>query len=166
MKVAIAVLLTGWLCACGGASGSGQPSAGANDDGVTSPSLTQGADGPDPAVAKERLLFNANMNVPDSARIVSCSETGVRHEGPPGLRTAIVDYEAELEFTADTYFHDEQKAADREKGYGAIEYAIGNGKWRLLTKGHRSALASVARRLVPRAGVEPASPCGQRILSP
>jgi hypothetical protein len=51
------------------------------------------------------------------------------------MLTAIVNYEAELEFTADTYFVADHKAGDRAKVYGEAEYLKEGGNWRLVTMG-------------------------------
>lgn len=59
----------------------------------------------------------------------------LRFEGPPEMQSAIVQYEAELEFTADTYFHTDHKAGDRAPVQGEIEYVNESGNWRLLTMG-------------------------------
>lgn len=120
------------------ACGSGQAPAGDGADAATGdqpPSLKAAGSGPDPAQAQERLLANANMAVPEAARILSYRETGVRYEGPDQMRTAIVTYEAELEFTADTYFHADHKAGERARVYGEIEYLNDGGGWRLVTMG-------------------------------
>jgi hypothetical protein len=126
------------LSACGGA-GDADP-AGAQPDAAGAPgdapsSLATSGRGPDPAQAQERLLANTNMITPDSTRIVSYSETSVRYEGPTEMQTAIVSYEAELEFTADTYFHTDHKAGDRVQVYGEAEYLNEGGNWRLVTMG-------------------------------
>lgn len=131
--MALALLLAG----CGGGSGeSADGAAASNDDAIgdSPPKLKLGG-APDSAAAKERLLFNANLVTPDAARIVSYTETGVQFEGPPEMQSAIVHYEAELEFTADTYFHTEHKAGDRALVQGEIEYLNEGGNWRLLTMG-------------------------------
>ncbi|MBX3702733.1 MAG: hypothetical protein KF822_03045 [Steroidobacteraceae bacterium] len=107
-----------------------QPAAG----GATPPAAAT-ARGPDPAQAQQRLLANANMVTPNAARIVSYHETGVRFEGPPQMQVAIVSYEAELEFIADTYFHVDQKAGDRARVHGEVEYVNEGGGWRLITMG-------------------------------
>ncbi len=131
---ALAALLAG----CGGGSDdarddSAEPAVGATAaSSAASPKLS-GA--PDPAAAKERLLFNANAITPDAARLVAYTETGVDFDGPEGMESAIVRYEAELEFTADTYFLAEHKAGDRVLVQGEIEYLNEGGNWRLLTMG-------------------------------
>jgi len=125
------------LSACGGGSDAGPDATAASKDGATGdtpPTLKLGG-APDSAAAQERLLFNANAAVPDAARIVSYAETGVRFEGPPEMQSAIVRYEAELEFTADTYFLADHKAGDRALVLGEIEYLNEGGTWRLLTMG-------------------------------
>lgn len=134
-RSAVSFATIAWLLgACGGGTDSAtQESASlATDDASASPML-QGS--PDPAAAKERLLANANMAVPDAARLVSYTETGVNFEGPPEMASAIVQYEAELEFTADTYFHADHKAGDRVQVYGEIEYLNEGGDWRLMVMG-------------------------------
>lgn len=130
---AIVVLLAG----CGGESEESSNGAAASSDGAAGdspPKLMLGG-APDSAAAQERLLFNANLAVPDAARLVSYTETGVRFDGPPEMQSAIVQYEAELEFTADTYFHTDHKAGDRALVQGEIEYVNEGGNWRLLTMG-------------------------------
>jgi hypothetical protein len=126
------------LSACGGSQDAGpagaQPGTEAAPAGAPPAPATSG-NGPDPAQAQERLLANANMITPDAARLVSYDETGVRYDGPPEMLTAIVSYEAELEFTADTYFHTDHKAGDRAKVYGEVEYLKEGGNWRLVTMG-------------------------------
>ena len=131
--MALALLLAG----CGGGSEESAEAAAASNDGDAgdSPPKLKLGGAPDSAAAKERLLFNANMAVPDAARIVSYTETGVQFEGPPEMQSAIVQYEAELEFTADTYFHTDHKAGDRALVQGEIEYVNEDGNWRLLTMG-------------------------------
>lgn len=121
------------LAACGGGSGpdTAQPDSG---DGVAgAPAASTTGSGPDPALAQERLLANANMVVPNAVRLVSYRETAVRYDGPPEMQGAIVSYEAELEFTADTYFLTDHKAGDRARVYGEIEYINEGGNWRLMT---------------------------------
>lgn len=120
--MALAAAFALLLGACGGGQDAG-------------PVAAAPARGPDPAMAQERLLANANMVTPDAARIVSYCETGVRYEGPPEMQAAIVSYEAELEFTADTYFHTDHKAGDRAQVYGEVEYLKEGGNWRILTMG-------------------------------
>lgn len=128
---ALALLLAG----CGGGSAESANAAAASNDGAAgdSPPTLKLGGAPDSTAARERLLFNANLAVPDAARLVSYTETGVRFEGPPELQSAIVHYEAELEFTADTYFHTDHKAGDRALVQGEIEYLNEGGNWRLLT---------------------------------
>jgi hypothetical protein len=126
------------LGACGGGQDGGPDAAGPAATGAAvdeQPAAAAPARGPDPAMAQERLLANANMVTPDAARIVSYRETGVRYEGPPEMQAAIVSYEAELEFTADTYFHTDHKAGDRAQVHGEVEYLNEGGNWRLLTMG-------------------------------
>jgi hypothetical protein len=83
------------------------------------------------ALARERLLVNANLITPDSARLVSFTEVKRDVEGP----SVLVHYEAELEFVADTYFHDEHKAGDRHKVFGEAEYFNEAGTWTLTQMG-------------------------------
>jgi hypothetical protein len=126
------------LPACGGGRDAEPPGAQPDATGAPGdapPSLATSGRGPDPAQAQERLLANANMITPDAARLVSYNETGVRYDGPPEMLTAIVNYEAELEFTADTYFVADHKAGDRAKVYGEAEYLKEGGNWRLVTMG-------------------------------
>lgn len=131
--MALALLLAG----CGGGSGESADGAARSSDDAAgdSPPKLKLDGAPDSAAAKERLLFNANMTVPDAARIVSYTETGVQFDGPPEMQSAIVHYEAELEFTADTYFHTDHKAGDRALVQGEIEYVNEGGNWRLLAMG-------------------------------
>lgn len=136
LRMGVVLFLSLQLAACGG--GTSGPDAEQPGDGGATAGATAAATparGPDPALAQERLLANANMAVPDAARIVSYQETEVRYEGPPEMQSAIVSYEAELEFTADTYFHTDHKAGDRARVYGEIEYLNEGGNWRLLTMG-------------------------------
>jgi hypothetical protein len=125
------------LAGCGGGSDGGADAVAASKEGAAgdSPPTLKLGGAPDSAAAQERLLFNANVAVPDAARIVSYTETGVRLEGPPEMQSAIVQYEAELEFTADTYFLAEHKAGDRALVQGEIEYLNEGGTWRLLSMG-------------------------------
>lgn len=135
-RMGVVLFLSLQLAACGGRN-SGPDAAQPGDASATAGSTATAtlAGGPDPALAQERLLFNANMAVPNATRIVSYQETTVRYEGPPEMQSAIVSYEAELEFTADTYFHADHKAGDRARVYGEIEYLNEGGNWRLLTMG-------------------------------
>ena len=130
---AVALMLAG----CSGGSDAGTDAAVAAKDGAAgdSPPTLKLGGAPDSTAAKERLLFNANLAVPDAARLVSYTETGVRFEGPPEMQSAIVQYEAELEFTADTYFHTDHKAGDHALVQGEVEYVNEGGNWRLLTMG-------------------------------
>jgi hypothetical protein len=133
----VAAALAALLAGCGGGSDTAHEdstaaAAGSVAESASSPKLS-GA--PDSAAAKERLLFNANVTMPDAARLVAYTETGVDFDGPEGMESAIVRYEAELEFTADTYFLAEHKAGDRVLVQGEIEYLNENGNWRLLTMG-------------------------------
>lgn len=135
-RMGVVLFLVLHLASCGG--GTPAPDAAQSDgDGSAAGTTAEAAParGPDPALAQERLLANANMAVPDAARIVSYKETAVRYEGPPEMQAAIVSYEAELEFIADTYFHTDHKAGDRTRVYGEIEYLNEGGNWRLMTMG-------------------------------
>lgn len=136
LRMGVVLFLSLQLAACGGGN-SGPDAAQPGDGGATADATAAAipARGPDPTLAQERLLANANMAVPDAARIVSYQETAVRYEGPPEMQSAIVSYEAELEFTADTYFHTDHKAGDRARVYGEIEYLNEGGNWRLLLMG-------------------------------
>lgn len=87
--------------------------------------------GPDLALARERLLVNANLTVPDAAKIVSFTETERTVDGP----SVVVAYEAELEFVTDTYFHAEHKAGEHHKVFGEAEYFDDAGSWRLVAMG-------------------------------
>jgi hypothetical protein len=82
-------------------------------------------------LARERLLLNANLTVPNAARLVSFTENKRDVDGP----SVIVHYDAELEFVADTYFHDEHKAGERHKVYGEAEYFNEAGNWTLVALG-------------------------------
>lgn len=126
--VAVALL----LAACG-AQDAGTDAGRAPADRQGGTAAMQAGGAPDSAQAQERLLANANLITPDAARIVSYRETGVRFEGPQQMQSAIVSYEAELEFAADTYFLSDHKAGDRAQVYGEIEYLNEGGAWRLLT---------------------------------
>ncbi len=134
---AAAAVMALLLAGCGAGSGESADGATAFNDGAagdTPPKLKQGG-APDSAAAKGRLLFNANLAVPDAAQLVSYTETSVQFEGPPEMQFAVVHYEAELEFTADTYFHTDHKAGDHARVQGEIEYVNEGGNWRLLTMG-------------------------------
>lgn len=132
-RIAAVVVAAMLLAACGGGNeGGGTPAAATASDAAPASATATGS-GPDPAAAQERLLFNANLAVPDSARLVSYRETGVRYDGPDEMQSAIVSYEAELEFVADSYFTQEHKAGDRVQVYGEIEYMREGGQWRLMT---------------------------------
>lgn len=131
MKIISLAMFMVLLGACGGGSDSAAPGSAATGD--SPPVLELG--GPDLQLAKDRLLINANMTVPDAARIVSFEQTGIRFDGPPEMQSAIVNYEAELEFVADTYFHSDHKAGTRHKVYGEAEYINEGGNWRLLMMG-------------------------------
>jgi hypothetical protein len=130
---ACAIVLLTSLAACGGGSDVPQPGAAAPAGESSAATGSVSGAGPDPAQAKERLLFNANVTVPNAAKLLSYAETDVRFEGPPEMQFAIVKYEAELEFVADTYFHKDHKAGERHKVYGEIEYVNEGGNWRILT---------------------------------
>ena len=91
-----------------------------------------GGSGPDPTAAVARLLAWINRVRPDSGRVVTYTEVGAYYEGPEGLRSALVNYEAELEFVADGYFAGERKAGERLQVYGDVEYIDEGNGWRLL----------------------------------
>ena len=133
MKIISLALFAVLLGACGGSDPAAPGTSAA--DGDSPPTLNLGGAGPNLQLAKDRLLINANMTVPDAARIVSFEQTGIQFDGPPEMQSAIVSYEAELEFTADTYFHAEHKAGTRHKVYGEAEYLNEGGNWRLLMMG-------------------------------
>jgi hypothetical protein len=132
---ACTAILLGLLGGCGGGSDAPAHEAGAPSGESAAAAGSVSGTGPDPAQAKERLLINANMTVPDSAKLLSYAETDVRIEGPAEMQTAIVSYEAELEFVADTYFHKDHKAGERHKVYGEVEYVNEGGNWRIMTMG-------------------------------
>jgi len=92
-----------------------------------------GGSGPDPAAAVARLLTQVNKVKPESARVVTYTEVGAYYEGPDDLRSALVNYEAELEFVADGYFRGERKAGARVPVYGEVEFINEGGGWRLLS---------------------------------
>ncbi len=94
--------------------------------------LDLGGTGPDPAAAQARILAQVNRITPKAGRLVSYTETGAYYEGPPDLQSALVNFEAELEFVADTYFHGDRQAGDRVPLYGEVEYANEGDGWRLL----------------------------------
>ena len=129
----IPALLSLALLACGGGTQNAADSRAAT--GPVAPAAVAAGGGPNLDLAKERLLVNANMTTPDSARLVSFVQTGIQFEGPAEMQSAIVSYEAELEFTADTYFHSEHKAGDHHKVFGEAEYLNEGGSWRLMTMG-------------------------------
>ncbi len=130
-----AAICLGMLAACGGGSDAPQPEAEAPSADAPPVTGSVGGTGPDPALAQQRLLANANMTVPDAAKLLSYAETDVRFEGPPEMQSAIVKYEAELEFVADTYFHKDHKAGERHRVYGEVEYLNEGGNWRILQMG-------------------------------
>lgn len=132
-RIAGVVVAAMLLAACGGGNEGGGTPAAATAENAAPASATATGSGPDPAAAQERLLFNANLAVPDSARLVSYRETGVRYDGPDEMQSVIVSYEAELEFVTDTYFHTDHKAGERSQVYGEIEYMKEGGQWRLMT---------------------------------
>ena len=129
MKTSIAgvFLATLLVAACGGAPDTAATAADA--DGGAPAQATSG--GPDLAVARERLLLNANLVNPEAARLVSFAETKRDVDGP----SVVVHYEAELEFVADTYFHTDHKAGDHEKVFGEAEYFNEGGTWSLVAMG-------------------------------
>jgi len=130
MKIRIAsVVLAALLgAACSGGSDVPAPAA---EPSANSSSGSASSGGPNLALARERLLVNANLITPDAARLVSFTETQRNVDGP----SVVVSYEAELEFTADTYFHTEQKAGDHAKVFGEAEYFNEGGDWTLVAMG-------------------------------
>lgn len=94
--------------------------------------LDLGGSGPDPIAAHRRILAQVNRITPQAGRLVSYTETGAYYEGPPDLQTALVNFEAELEFVANTYFHGDRQAGERVSLYGEVEYANEGDGWRLL----------------------------------
>ena len=65
--------------------------------------------------------------------MISYTVIGEYVDGPPGLRSALINYEAELEFTADTHFHGDHKPGERLPLYGEIEYVNEGDGWRVLS---------------------------------
>ena len=132
MKTRIAglALVALLVVACsGGGSDATAPEAGAGSGNASSAPAS--SRGPDLALARERLLVNVNLIVPDAAKIVSFTETERTVDGP----SVVVAYEAELEFVTDTYFHAEHKAGDHHKVFGEAEYFDDGGSWRLVAMG-------------------------------
>lgn len=135
-RVGMVLFLVLPMAACGGGTPGSDAARPGGDETAGGPTPAAApVRGPDPALAQERLLANTNMITPDAARIVSYKETAVRYEGPAEMQSAIVSYEAELEFTADTYFLTDHRAGDRVQVYGEIEYLNEGGNWRILTMG-------------------------------
>jgi hypothetical protein len=98
----------------------------------TGMTLKLGGDGPDTAAAVARLLTEVNLVGPGAGRVLAYAETGAYYEGPPELRSALVNFEAEIEFVGDSHFHGQRKAGDRAKVYGEVEYINEGSGWRLL----------------------------------
>ena len=92
-----------------------------------------GGSGPDPAAAVARLLAWINRVKPESGRVATYTEIGAYYEGPDGLRSALVNYEAELEFVADGYFRGARKAGERLQVYGDVQFIDEGGGWQLLS---------------------------------
>lgn len=91
-----------------------------------------GGTGPDPGLALARLQAEINRITPGAGRVISYAETGAHYEGPEEMQSALVNFEAELEFTGDTYFHGDRKAGERIQAYGEVEYITEGGGWRVL----------------------------------
>ena len=94
-----------------------------------------GGGGPDPTAAQARILVEVNRITPHSGRLISYTVTGDYEEGPAGSRSALINFEAELEFIAETYFRGERKAGDRVSLYGEVEYGDEGDGWRVLRLG-------------------------------
>ena len=92
-----------------------------------------GGTSPDPAAAVFRLQTWINRVTPDSGRVVTYTEVGAYYEGPEGLRSAHVNYEAELEFVAAGYFRGARKAGERLEVYGDVQFIDEGGGWQLLS---------------------------------
>jgi hypothetical protein len=91
-----------------------------------------GGTGPDPRLAVVRLQAEINRITPGAGRLVSYAETGANYEGPEEMQSALVNFEAELEFTGDAYFRGERKAGAHVQVYGEVEYITEGGGWRVL----------------------------------
>lgn len=91
-----------------------------------------GGTSPDPAAAVARLLAWINRVKPGTGRVATYTEVGAYYEGPEDLRSALVNYEAELEFVADGYFRGARKAGEQLAVYGDVEFIDEGDGWRLL----------------------------------
>lgn len=91
-----------------------------------------GGTGPDPGLGVARLQVEVNRITPGAGRLVSYAETGAHYEGPEEMQTALVNFEAELEFAGNGYFHGDRKAGERVQVYGEVEYVTEGGGWRVL----------------------------------
>jgi hypothetical protein len=98
-------------------------------------SWTLGGSGPDPTAAQASILFEVNRITPQAGRLISYTVTGDYEEGAPGLRSALINFEAELEFTADANFRGDRKSGDRMFLYGEVEYLDEGDGWRVLRLG-------------------------------
>ena len=91
-----------------------------------------GGTGPDPRLAVERLQTEINRITPGAGRIISYAETGAHYEGPEEMKSALVNFEAELEFAGDAYFYGDRKAGEHQQVYGEVEYIQEGDGWRVL----------------------------------
>lgn len=91
-----------------------------------------GGNGPDPGLAVARLQTEINRITPGAGRVLSYAETGAHYEGPEEMRTALVNFEAELEFAGGAYFRGDRRAGERVQVYGEVEYITEAGSWRIL----------------------------------
>ncbi len=91
-----------------------------------------GGTGPDPGLAVARLRAEVNRITPGAGRLVSYAETGAHYEGPQEMRSALVNFEAELEFTGAAYFLGDRRAGERLQVDGEVEYITEGGGWRVL----------------------------------
>lgn len=91
-----------------------------------------GGTGPDQEAAVARLTAWTNRVTPGASRVASYTEVGAYYEGPDSLRSALVNYEAELEFVADGYFAGRRAAGERLSVYGDIQYIDEGDGWLLL----------------------------------
>jgi len=92
-----------------------------------------GGSGPDPSVAVTRLLAQVNFVKPGSARVMTYAEIGAYYEGREDLRSALVNFEAEVEFIADGFFRGERKTGERVPVYGDVEFIDEGEGWQLLS---------------------------------
>lgn len=91
-----------------------------------------GGSGPDPTAAIKGILARVNLITPGAGRVDSYTEVGAHYDGEQGPRSALVNFEAQLSFVAETYYHGERKPGDHVQVYGDVEYLDEGDGWRLL----------------------------------